>query len=602
MNRTRQRGPLALACAALALAACAVWQPVPNNTPVPDSAGPMPVFSLDQGWDQKTQMSFWFTSQGSQIIPYRWFLVLERAESAEPFRSRAHIEQLGYLPADPGPGAWNPDGLPVGFTRATDAKGQDWMGLSCAACHTGQINFKGRGLRIDGAPALADFNRFFAELVAALQATQVDEAKFQRFATALGQTSPAQQQALREALAREAAESASRLALNRPTQSPGHARLDAFGNIFNEVLVTSLDLPANALPPNAPVSYPFLWDTPQHDKVQWNGSAPNGPIGLGEVTRNVGEVLGVFGNLRIEDCKPIGCRYPSSVDIRALGHLEGWLRSLWSPQWDEKLLGPLDRSLAKQGEAIYGQQCAQCHLPIERTNPYRRITAQMHDVGTDPTMATAVAMRQALTGRLQGVQITGAPLGTRYGAKAPGATMVVQGALGVMLSDIPSTLDALILQYEAQLADELRGAGQFQPPAGWTHQRPTAELLKQVLSSPPAPGVAHDAAPAVAPAPAPTPVATYKARPLNGIWATAPYLHNGSVPSLWALLQPVAQRPARFFVGSREFDPVRVGLVSDQGPSSFDTTQPGNGNTGHLAGTTLPEADKRALLEYLKTL
>ena len=97
-------------------------------------------------------------------------------------------------------------------------------------------------------------------------------------------------------------------------------------------------------------------------------------------------------------------------------------------------------------------------------------------------------------------------------------------------------------------------------------------------------------------------LATYKARPLNGIWATAPYLHNGSVPNLWALLQPVAQRPARFFVGSREFDPVRVGQVSEQGPSLLDTSLPGNSNRGHLAGTTLPEADKRALLEYLKTL
>ena len=89
---------------------------------------------------------------------------------------------------------------------------------------------------------------------------------------------------------------------------------------------------------------------------------------------------------------------------------------------------------------------------------------------------------------------------------------------------------------------------------------------------------------------------------LRDVWATAPYLHNGSVPNLWALLQPVAQRPARFFVGSREFDPVRVGQASDQGPSLLDTSLPGNSNVGHLAGTTLPEADKRALLEFLKTL
>lgn len=594
MTRSRAWGPAALAAAALSLAACAIWQPMrptPDNTPVPDAVGPMSVLSLDQGWDTATRMSYWFTSQGSQILPYRWFLVLEQAGSTEPFRSNAHIEQLGYLPAAPGPGAWNPDGLPIGFTRAS-GKEQDWMGLSCAACHTGQINYKGLGLRIDGAPALSHFDRFFAELVAALQATQSDEAKFQRFATALGQSSRDQQQALRDALAGQVRDSSARLALNRPAHDPGHARLDAFGNIFNQVLVTALDQPANGLPPNAPVSYPFLWDTPQHDKVQWNGSAPNGPLGLGEVTRNVGEVLGVFGHLRIEDCRPLGCSYPSTVDIVALGRLEGWLRSLWSPQWDEKVLGPLDRSLASRGEAVYGQQCAQCHLPIERTNPYRRITAQMHDVGTDPAMATAVAMRQALTGRLKGTPVITDPL-TKFGDKAPGATLVVQGATGVMLSTREArlaTLEALIIQYEAQLADELRGAGKFKAPAGWTHQRPSEALLNQMLATP---------APHEAPPPS---VATYKARPLNGIWATAPYLHNGSVPSLWALLQPVAQRPARFFVGSREFDPVRVGQVSDQGPSSFDTSLPGNSNAGHLAGTGLPEADKRALLEYLKTL
>ncbi len=594
MTRTRARTPVAAAVAVLTLAACALWQPIkptPDNTPLPDPVGPMSVVTLDQGWDQSTRMSYWFTSQGSQIVPYRWFLVLEQAHSTERFRSDAHIEQLGYLPAAQGPGAWNPDGLPVGFTKAS-SKGQDWMGMSCAACHTGQINYKGRGLRIDGAPALSSFDRFYAELVAALQATQADEAKFQRFAAALGQTSPAQQQALRDDLARQTRDSAARLALNRPTYDPGHARLDAFGNIFNEVLVTALDQPSNARPPNAPVSYPFLWDTPQHDKVQWNGSAPNGPLGLGEVTRNVGEVLGVFGGLHIEDCKPQGCSYPSTVDIVALGHLEGWLRSLWSPQWDEKVLGPLDRELARKGEAIYGQQCAKCHLPIERTNPYRRITAQMHDVGTDPAMATAVAMRQALTGRLQGTPII-TSLPKRFGDKDGGATIVVQGALGVMLSTKEArmaTLRALIIQYEAQLADELRGAGQFKAPAGWTHEKPSEELLNKVLATP---------APHEDPPPS---LATYKARPLNGIWATAPYLHNGSVPSLWALLQPVAQRPARFFVGSREFDPVRVGQVSDQGPSLLDTSLPGNSNGGHLAGTTLPEADKRALLEYLKTL
>ena len=57
--------------------------------------------------------------------------------------------------------------------------------------------------------------------------------------------------------------------------------------------------------------------------------------------------------------------------------------------------------------------------------------------------------------------------------------------------------------------------------------------------------------------------ARYKARPLNGIWATAPYLHNGSVPNLDALLQPAAKRPLSFSIGVKTFDPVRVGYLTD---------------------------------------
>jgi len=51
----------------------------------------------------------------------------------------------------------------------------------------------------------------------------------------------------------------------------------------------------------------------------------------------------------------------------------------------------------------------------------------------------------------------------------------------------------------------------------------------------------------------------YRARPLNGVWATAPYLHNGSVPSLYWMLTPAAERPTQFCIGSRDFDPQQVG-------------------------------------------
>jgi hypothetical protein len=96
------------------------------------------------------------------------------------------------------------------------------------------------------------------------------------------------------------------------------------------------------------------------------------------------------------------------------------------------------------------------------------------------------------------------------------------------------------------------------------------------------------------------------ARPLDGLWLRAPYLHNGSVPTLADLLAPADMRPVTFRRGIDLYDPVRVGFVST-GPAAegrgtlYDTNLPGNSNAGHLFGVTLSDANKRALIEYLKT-
>jgi hypothetical protein len=122
--------------------------------------------------------------------------------------------------------------------------------------------------------------------------------------------------------------------------------------------------------------------------------------------------------------------------------------------------------------------------------------------------------------------------------------------------------------------------------------------------------------------------------PLDGIWLRAPYLHNGSVPTLWALLQPPALRPKAFLRGYDVYDPVDVGFESrpEKIPPGMqkklfcyvthaDAACPegkpdqgkfyncdgdgglcrGNGNQGHLFGTSLSDEDKRALIEHLKT-
>ena len=102
----------------------------------------------------------------------------------------------------------------------------------------------------------------------------------------------------------------------------------------------------------------------------------------------------------------------------------------------------------------------------------------------------------------------------------------------------------------------------------------------------------------------------YANMPLDGLWLRAPYLHNGSVPTLRDLLEPGDKRPSEFYRGYDVYDPDKVGFVSSVAEEGgrkyfrFDATLPGNGNRGHEGrayGTQLSADDKAALVEYLKT-
>jgi hypothetical protein len=102
----------------------------------------------------------------------------------------------------------------------------------------------------------------------------------------------------------------------------------------------------------------------------------------------------------------------------------------------------------------------------------------------------------------------------------------------------------------------------------------------------------------------------YANQPLDGIWLRAPYLHNGSVPTLRDLLEPSAVRPRRFYRGCDVYDAHKVGFVSNVQEENgrryfhFDTNLPGNGNSGHEGpeyGTELSSDQKDALVEYMKT-
>jgi hypothetical protein len=350
--------------------------------------------------------------------------------------------------------------------------------------------------------------------------------------------------------------------------------------------------------PNAPVSYPFLWDIAQHDYVQWNGLAQN--AGLGSIGRNVGEVIGVFGMLDWKEEKRttlstiIGStdvNFSSSVNVHNLRLIESHLNKLQSPKWPEEILGAIDRQRAERGRLLYSQHCVECHTQIERADPNRRVVAHMSrvsDVGTDPMMAANSINATGYSGILRNGYVNVSVGNILLDEKAPVAALLTKATLNVVATPDPDKwffqrwADWIVDITTSFFSNEIKPSikqGRYDPDT-------TAMPLASMNS--------------------------YKARPLNGIWATAPYLHNGSVPTLYDLLLPKKRandpdngkyRPDHFVVGSREFDPNKVGLKENDQGFVFDTSKIGNSNAGHEYATYhLGEEDRMDLLEYLKTL
>ncbi len=667
------RGFQLVSFAFMALLCASAWSQAPNPRHIDLDPTVTSLRTLSQNWSNEEANWFYNVPQGSRLLPYKWFLHLEMPNSAEQFRSAENIRRLGYIPRLPD-SDWNPDGLPIGFVRDADySDGTAGLGLTCAACHTTQINYGSTAILIDGGPTMGDFGRFMRELAASLTATAANDEKFSRFADAVLPDGASEHDRLdlrmgirRIAQVRSGYNERNLPGANEPPFGPG--RVDAFGAIFNEVAVTFLNRPANWQAADAPVSYPCLWDAPQHDAVQWNGAAKNliNPLGellvgtkhIGALGRNAGEVLGVFGSVHINPEELVlPRRYESTVNTTNLIQIEESLTTLWSPEWPEDVLGPINEADRDAGRLIYKSHCKSCHQQdFDRTDPNRSVTAKLDLVGTDMNMLRNFG-RTADTGVLQGRQKTLFDLSVFGERDSIGEILrhVVQRAIlspsldprqiksqlnqalasvdrGQLLNQLnpgfrmTGRIDLgdqeLIGEFDAVLeegASVLVEGGLFQLVQKGGQEsvgsemidlrsadgiRAVSKRLKQVAL--------NEASNLETPGASPQqPVAAvhgqldgigYKARPLNGIWATAPYLHNGSVPSLKELLKPESERNATFHVGSLSFDPVSVGYEQDASSPLFDTRKNGNLNSGHEFGTGLSATEKRQLIEYLKSL
>ena len=582
----KSRFPVMAAAAVLALGACQLLPPsMPDYPPAQNTVW------LNQGWDQKIRDTYHAADQGTLTfgMPLEWFMALEQP-SLSPFQmpplaAKAYLDTFGFIPGD--------GDLPVGFAKGqvyreprygavplNAVTQQPWhgVGFTCAACHTGRLTYQGTEFLIDGGSALIDLGSFRTALGQSLLFTKINPLRWARFETkVLGpNASNEAKQTLRAQFEDVWNEGKHEHDLETKTAAgtvtEGFSRLDALNRIGNQVFAIDLKEDRNFAPLTAPVHFPHIWTAPWFTWVQYNGSI------MQPMVRNAGEALGVKASVNLMDKQhPL---FESTVQVDTLHWMEQRLAGekpnetrgftgLKSPAWPPGL-PPIDEKLAAKGMGLYNEMCAGCHRPAVNTpafwsgdwwttiqgNKYLELKQiPIGVVGTDPEQARGMKARTVVL---------------------PADFPTQKHGFGEALGDVVE------LVAKAWYGTNHKTAAEQNEMNGGRPNR------LQVLDS-------------------------YKARPLNGIWAVPPYLHNGSVPSLHALLSPRVPGE-KVSLGDREFDPVKVGYRQSflKGGFVLDTGKPGNLNTGHefrdgphgngTVGRALTEAERYALIEYLKTL
>ncbi len=624
MQKNRKRFSIVSTLVILILVACAAQ---PTNTPLaPTLAPPAPTINLNpragltsrwlMNWDAQARKTWYLTPQGSLMMPMDIFLALKTADGARLFSSREHLATYGWVyPPDSDKDTLTMLGLPVGFVQEPDADNENIMtfGVTCAACHTGELIVNNVRYVVDGAPTMTNVQNWDMDVAAALGAVAGNDARLREMQEAIRARNPQSPYAQNFEKLKSDVDAVfqyedGRAKRNTAIVDFGWGRLDAFTQIFNELLVHAAQLEQkdangnyiNVRPPASPISYPYLWNVPDLFCVQTNCVAQD------PMTRNLGEVLGVYGRVRLrvlpdsqkinfndlEALATIGDLFNISANPNNLYELEHQLVSLPVPKWQTEF-GALNPDLVKRGAEIYAsvvydvqgtkQSCATCHVYADRSNPanltppnktghqFFQVTRWAPTItGTDAaflenqTYRTVTGLPPLLDGMYDALIFENQPLLERFTKKEPKYAIDFFGLTTGLAMQKWYTLNRISPAEQARYMEY--------------HQLTAPDDLYR-----------------------------YKARPLNGIAFTAPYLHNGSVPTLEELFKKPSERAKTFSLGTLEWDTTNVGYkisdtaIFDYPKFIFDTNIQGNRNTGHEWGTELSEADKKALIEFLKS-
>jgi len=559
----------------VAVSGCSTATPeAPKQAPPSASSASVNLVNYHNGLTDADRPTFYHLSEGSEMFPLAILQSLERKRTPQdpagdglvPFID--NLARYGFIPDDKSD--QNPFALPVGMTvERSHLTDRVMVGFNCTACHVGELWHDGRRVRIDGGPNMVRINDLFGDMKEEVEATLKDTSgRRERFLANIARhrlenatnfpsdrllAERAKDLATDIELAQAFIEYLKKIpviAAQTKTQN-GYGRADAFGVARN--LLFGSD-PQNLRPQNAPASFPHMWGIETTAWLQWGANMNS------VMERNIGQSLGVGA--------VFAASYATTSRLDNLNRLEHTVYKLTPPNWPSDVFGAIDQTKASRGRELYDRQCANCHEKPFAVTPSGLVVYQLFTLkqsGVSPLVAMNFDDTVVVDGKTM-----------RFAAAAFAALEGLKQEY-YKANNVPEETQA---EWEGRTR---RPVPQWKPSMRST--------LAEADKYPDTKGGR-----------------VYPAKPLAGIWATAPYLNNGSVANMWDLLTPPANRPKRFMLGTREYDVHKLGFVTTADAKSpapaweYDTSQVGNANTGHVYGTTLSDDDKWAVIEFLKAL
>ena len=532
---------------------------------------------LQQGWRPEEVDLYAHRSEGTNLAPLELALALPDPRRPGHRFLEDLADRYGFIAAERS--GSNPHALPVGL--AVDARPErygdrSYLGLTCAACHTRELRARPAGsvwpraqvrLAVHGGPGLVDIAAFSKDFYDAFDALRHDDKSMARFAADVLQH-PATIAEI-ESLKGEISDFLEPVLLSRElikannitASSGGPGNLNAlsqgyYNNIALQRWLASRQLlaatpdsrPAPLLPVGlaGAVSFPPVWFSPDDDWAQWFAEIDHPGLRnwLQAVSTSPVRPPQLAAELRQASLL-------ATIDFDGIDAIQDGLDRLRTPLWPQQIFGRLQPARLEAGEHVFQQHCASCH--VTRLQPANGLGRRFWErrafaVGTDP-VAYEQFEAQA-EARVQGLK-----------QLATGLLQARHQQLLRHFSNDATLVANTELQDSKGRPDDFALARDYNGASG----------------------------------------AAYWAVPLEGVFATSPYLHNGSVRTLADLLTPPEQRPRQFHTGTNQFDPRQVGL-RDAGAFLYDTTELGKSAQGHDYGTTLRPDQKRDLIDYLKSL